>query len=85
MCLSVTTFQFADDTPGTGSLNAGQRQAMSHSQTQCAFGYAGVVVKATRKQLSALLRLGLRSKQLAFPARNGAVQGRQIQLIKKTA
>jgi len=28
----VTTFQFADDTPGTGSLNAGQREVMSTLQ-----------------------------------------------------
>jgi len=33
----------------------------------------------------ALLRRGLRSKQLGFPTQNGAVEWPEIQLIKKTA
>jgi hypothetical protein len=32
-----------------------------------------------------LLRKGLRSNRLAFPAQNGAVEWPEIQLIKKTA
>jgi hypothetical protein len=48
-------------------------------------GYVGVVVKAKRKELLALLRRGLRSRQLAFPAHNGAIDWPDIQLIKKAA
>jgi hypothetical protein len=50
-----------------------------------AFGYAGMAVKAKRKELLALLRKGLRSNRLAFPAQNGAVEWPEIRLIKKTA
>jgi hypothetical protein len=47
--------------------------------------YAGVAVKAKRKELLALLRKGLRSDQLVFPAKNGPVEWPEIQLTKKTA
>lgn len=47
--------------------------------------YAGVAVKAKRKELLALLRKGLRSNQLVFPAKNGPVEWPEIQLTKKTA
>jgi len=49
------------------------------------FGYAGVGVKAKRKVLLALLRKGLRSNRLAFPAQNGAVEWPEIELTKKSA
>ena len=44
-----------------------------------------VAVKAKRKELLALLRKGLRSNQLVFPAKNGPVEWPEIQLTKKTA
>ena len=50
-----------------------------------AFGYGGVAVKAKRKELLVLLRKGLRSNRLAFPAQNGAVEWPEIQLTKRTA
>jgi hypothetical protein len=46
------------------------------------FGYHGVAVKATRKQLLALLSKGLRSQQLSFPSHNVAVEWPEMQLIK---
>ena len=49
------------------------------------FGYSGVAVKATRKELLALLRRGLRSKNLRFPECNGAVEWPEIQLTKTIA
>jgi hypothetical protein len=62
-----------------------QLQQQKRIQPLLGFGYTGVAVKAKRKELLALLRKGLRSNQLAFPARNGAVEWPEIQLIKKTA
>lgn len=47
------------------------------------FGYEGVAIKASRKQLLMMLRKGLRSKQLMFPPENGPVEWPEIQLIKK--
>jgi hypothetical protein len=38
------------------------------------FGYEGVAVAATRKQLLALVSRGLRSKNLRFPPTNGAAE-----------
>jgi hypothetical protein len=72
-------------TPEWGPWMISQLQQQKRVQSLPSFGCAAVAVKAKRKQLLALLRRGLRSKQLAFPARNGAVQWPEIQLIKKTA
>ena len=69
--------------PEWGSWMISQLQQQKRIQTLPSFGYAGVVVKAKRKELLALLCRGLRSKQLAFPAQNGAVEWPDIQLIKK--
>jgi hypothetical protein len=49
------------------------------------FGYQGVAVRATRKQLLALLSKGLRSQQLRFPNQNAAVEWPEMQLTKNTA
>jgi len=49
------------------------------------FGYHGVAVKVTRKQVLTLPSKGLRSQQLRFPAPNAAVEWPEIQLIKKIA
>jgi len=46
------------------------------------FGYCGVAVKATRKQLLALLCRGLRGKQLIFPEDNGPVEWPEIHLVR---
>ena len=48
------------------------------------FGYEGVAVGVTRKQLLMLLRKGLRSKQLLFPPCNAPIEWPEIRLIKAT-
>lgn len=62
-----------------------QLQQQSRIQPLPGFGYAGVVVKAKRKELLALLRRGLRTSQLAFPPVNGAVEWPEVGLGKKPA
>ena len=72
-------------TPEWGLWVISQLQSQKRIQPLLGFGYAGVAVKAKRKELLALLRRGLRSNRLAFPFQNGAVKWPEIQLIKKTA
>ena len=72
-------------TPDWGSWMISQLQQQKRIQPLPAFGYAGVAVKAKRKELLVLLRRGLRSKQLAFPQGNGAVEWPEVYLAKKTA
>ena len=72
-------------TPEWGPLVISQLQQQKRIQPLLGFGYAGVAVKAKRKELLALLRRGLSSKQLAFPLRNGAVEWPAIYLAKGTA
>ena len=70
-------------TPDWGPWVISQLQQQKRIQPLLSIGYTGVAVKAKRKELLALLRRGLRSKKLAFPAHNGAVEWPDIQLIKK--
>src|SRR5271157_1649479 len=72
-------------TPVWGSWMISQLQSQKRIQPLLGFGYAGVAAKARRKVLLALLRRGLRSNKLVFPAHNGAVEWPEIQLTKKTA
>src|SRR3974390_368417 len=72
-------------TPQWGAWMIAQLQSQKRIQPLLGFGYSGVAVKAKRKVLLALLRKGLRSNRLAFPAQNGAVEWPEIQLIKKTS
>jgi hypothetical protein len=72
-------------TPEWGPWMISQLHQQKRIQPLPAFGYAGVAVKAKRKELLALLRKGLRSNRLTFPSQNGAVEWPEIQLIKKTA
>jgi hypothetical protein len=60
-----------------------QLQQQNRIQLLPAFGYAGVAVKAKRKELLALLRKGLRNNQLIFPVQNGAVEWPEIHLAKE--
>ena len=62
-----------------------QLQQQKRIQPLPGFGYAGMAVKAKRKELLALLRKGLRSNRLAFPAQNGAIEWPEVQLTKNTA
>lgn len=72
-------------TPEWGPWVISQLQQQKRIQPLLGFGYEGVAVKATRKQLLALLSRGLRNGQLCFAARNGPVAWPAIQLFKKTA
>ena len=72
-------------TPDWGPWVISQLQQQKRIQPLIGFGYAGVAVKAKRKELLALLRRGLRSKKLAFPTGNGAVEWPEVYLAKKTA
>src|SRR3974390_2240697 len=72
-------------TPDWGPWVISQLQQQKRIQPLIGFGYAGVAVKAKRKELLALLRRGLRNHELAFPAHNGAVEWPEIHLIKKAA
>ena len=48
------------------------------------FGYEGVAITGTRKQLLALLSRGLRNRQLHFPPKNGPVEWPSLVLSKST-
>jgi hypothetical protein len=72
-------------TPEWGPWMISQLQQQKRIQTLPSFGYAGVAVKAKRKELLALIRKGLRSNKLTFPAHNGAVEWPEINLIKKAS
>ena len=72
-------------TPDWGPWVISQLQQQKRIQPLIGFGYAGVAVKAKRKELLALLRRGLRSKKLAFPTGNGAVEWPEVYLAQKTA
>ena len=72
-------------TPEWGAWMIAQLQQQKRIQPLLGFGYSGVTVKAKRKELLALLRRGLRNRQLAFPPSNGAVAWPEIHLVKKAA
>jgi hypothetical protein len=72
-------------TPEWGPWMIAQLGRHKRIQPLLGFGYQGVVVKATRKQLLALLSKGLRSQQLGFPVQNVAVDWPETQLVKKIA
>lgn len=72
-------------TPEWGPWTLSQLRRDKRIQPLPGFGYEGVAIKATRKQLLMLLRGGLRSKQLIFPPENGPVQWPDIQLTKRIA
>jgi hypothetical protein len=68
--------------PAWGSWMISQLQAQRRIQPLLGFGYDGVAVMATRKQLLALLSRGLRTRSLVFPSENGPVEWPPIQLAK---
>lgn len=70
-------------TPEWGPWMIAQLESHKRIQPLPGFGYYGVAVKATRKQLLALLSKGLRSQQLRFPSRNVAVEWPEMQLTKR--
>jgi hypothetical protein len=72
-------------TPEWGPWIISQLRQQKRIQDLPSFGYFGVAVKATRKELLALLRRGLRTKNLRFPESNGAVEWREVFLVNNTA
>jgi hypothetical protein len=71
-------------TPEWGPWVISQLRQQKRIQDLPSFGYSGVAVKATRKELLALLRRGLRNKNLRFPECNGAVEWPEVALVKNT-
>jgi hypothetical protein len=72
-------------TPDWGPWVVSQLRQQKRIQDLPSFGYSGVAVKATRKELLALLCRGLRGKQLMFPEYNGAVHWAEQELVRKQA
>jgi len=71
-------------TPEWGSWVLAELRSQKRIRALLGFGYEGVAVTATRKQLLTLLSRGLRNRNLRFPAVNGAVEWPPIQFDKKT-
>jgi hypothetical protein len=72
-------------TPEWGPWMITQMRRQKRIKDLPSFGFSGVAVKATRKELLALLRRGLRAKNLRFPESNGAVEWPEVSLVKNTA
>jgi len=72
-------------TPEWGPWMIAQLHLQKRIRPLSGFGYAGVAVQATRKQLLALLSKGLRTRQLQFPTRNGPVEWTPVNLVTKPA
>ncbi|HWR13480.1 MAG TPA: hypothetical protein VN577_01530 [Terriglobales bacterium] len=72
-------------TPEWGPWVIAQLHQQQRIQELPSFGYAGVAVRATRKELLALLRRGLRTKKLRFPESNGAIEWPDVSLVKSVA
>lgn len=71
--------------PEWGAWMIAQLRQQKRIQELPSFGHCAEVVRATRKELLALLRRGLRAKQLTFPESNGAVAWPEIDLVKNSA
>jgi hypothetical protein len=67
-------------TPEWGPWMIAQLRQQKRVHQLPSFGYSGVAVKATRKELLALLVRGLRTKNLRFPECNGAVEWPELPL-----
>ncbi len=61
-------------TPEWGTWMIAELQQQKRIQELPSFGYSGVRIKITRKELLALIRRGLRAKRIVFPAENGPVE-----------
>jgi hypothetical protein len=72
-------------TPDWGTWMLGELRTQKRIHSLPGFGYQGVAVTATRKQLLALLSRGLRSNSLRFLPQNAAVEWPVIQLSKSIA
>jgi len=70
-------------TPEWGPWMLGELRSQKRLHALFGFGYRGVAISATRKQLLALLSRGLRTRNLRFPPQNGPVEWPRIQLAKQ--
>jgi hypothetical protein len=68
--------------PDWGAWMISQLDAQKRIQPLISFGYGGVAVTATRKELLAMLSRGLKTRNLVFPSANGPVEWPAIQLAK---
>ena len=68
--------------PEWGPWMLAELRSQKRIQALPGFGYAGVAITGTRKQLLALLSRGLRKRNLRFPAHNGPVDWPEIWLPK---
>ncbi len=69
--------------PEWGLWMIAQLKRLKRIQPLPGFGYQGVAIRVTRRQLLALLSKGLRSRQLPFPSQNAAVEWPEMQLAKR--
>ncbi len=69
-------------TPEWGPWIIAQLRQQKRLHELPSFGYSGVAVKATRKELLALLRRGLRTDKVQFPESNGAVEWPEQELTR---
>jgi hypothetical protein len=67
-------------TPDWGAWMISQLEAQKRIQPLVGFGYNGVAVTATRRQLLVMLSRGLRTRNLVFSLENGPVEWPPLQL-----
>lgn len=72
-------------TPEWGPWMLDELRSQTRLHALLGFGYEGLAITATRKQLLALLSRGLRTRHLHFPPENGAVEWPRTQLAKHTS
>ena len=72
-------------TPEWGPWMLDELRSQKRLHALLGFGYEGLAITATRKQLLALLSRGLRTRHLHFPPENGAVEWPRTQLAKHTS
>jgi len=68
--------------PEWGSWMLAELRSQDRIHSLHGFGYNGIAITATRKQLLALLSRGLRKRALRFPVENGPVEWPAIGLSK---
>ncbi len=72
-------------TPDWGAWMLGELRIQKRIHSLPGFGYEGVAIMATRKQLLALLSRGLRSCKLGFPSHNGSIEWPKMRLAKASS
>src|SRR5260370_16868324 len=67
-------------TPEWGPWMLAELRSQKRIHSLPGFGYQGIAIRATRKQLLALLSRGLRNRHLGFPSRNHPLEWASIRL-----